>query len=69
MILEGYFLESVIFPSDLRPPRSAKESVIGRSRRSGDREVTIENGSKFYGYKEIERLTEIKFYFASPYHY
>lgn len=30
--------------------------------------ITADNGTEFHGYKEIERETRVKFYFATPYH-
>jgi len=30
--------------------------------------ITSDNGTEFHGYKDIEKLTGIKFYFATPYH-
>ena len=30
--------------------------------------MTADNGTEFHGYKEIERSTEVVFYFAKPYH-
>lgn len=30
--------------------------------------VTADNGSEFHGYKEIEKRTDVAFYFATPYH-
>jgi IS30 family transposase len=30
--------------------------------------ITVDNGTEFHGYREIERATGITFYFATPYH-
>lgn len=30
--------------------------------------ITVDNGTEFHGYEEIERATGVKFYFATPYH-
>jgi IS30 family transposase len=30
--------------------------------------ITSDNGTEFHGYKEIEKATGVKFYFANPYH-
>lgn len=30
--------------------------------------ITVDNGTEFHGYEEIERETGVKFYFATPYH-
>ncbi len=30
--------------------------------------ITADNGTEFHGYKEIERKTGVKFYFANPHH-
>jgi len=39
-----------------------------RRHRKKIKTITSDNGTEFHGYKEIERLTGIKFYFATPYH-
>lgn len=30
--------------------------------------ITVDNGTEFHGYEEIERVTGVTFYFATPYH-
>lgn len=30
--------------------------------------ITVDNGTEFHGYQEIERATGVTFYFATPYH-
>ena len=30
--------------------------------------ITSDNGSEFHGYKDLERVGELEFYFANPYH-
>lgn len=30
--------------------------------------ITVDNGTEFHGYEEIERITGVTFYFATPYH-
>ena len=30
--------------------------------------ITADNGTEFHGYEDIERMTDVKFYFAQPYH-
>ena len=30
--------------------------------------ITVDNGTEFHGYKQIESATGVKFYFATPYH-
>jgi len=30
--------------------------------------ITADNGTEFHGYKEIEKTTGVRFYFATPYH-
>ncbi len=30
--------------------------------------ITADNGTEFHGYEDIERITDVKFYFAQPYH-
>src|SRR5258706_415928 len=32
------------------------------------RTITVDNGTEFHGYEEIERATGVRFYFATPYH-
>jgi transposase, IS30 family len=32
------------------------------------RTITADNGTEFHGYEEIERITGVRFYFATPYH-
>ena len=32
------------------------------------RTITVDNGTEFHGYQEIERATGVRFYFATPYH-
>jgi len=39
-----------------------------RRHREKIKTITSDNGTEFHGYKEIEKLTGIKFYFATPYH-
>jgi transposase, IS30 family len=39
-----------------------------RSHRHLFRSITVDNGTEFHGYREIERLTNTTFYFATPYH-
>jgi transposase, IS30 family len=30
--------------------------------------ITLDNGTEFHGYREVERQLGVKFYFATPYH-
>lgn len=30
--------------------------------------ITVDNGTEFHGYRDIERATNVRFYFATPYH-
>lgn len=30
--------------------------------------ITADNGTEFHGYEDVERVTDVKFYFAQPYH-
>lgn len=30
--------------------------------------ITLDNGTEFHGYKDVEQSTGVKFYFATPYH-
>ncbi len=39
-----------------------------RSHRKKVKTITSDNGTEFHGYKDIEKKTGIKFYFATPYH-
>ncbi len=39
-----------------------------RSHRRRMLTITADNGTEFHGYKEIERKTGVRFYFATPYH-
>jgi IS30 family transposase len=32
------------------------------------RTITVDNGTEFHAYEQIERLTGVLFYFATPYH-
>src|SRR2546430_7818719 len=32
------------------------------------RTITVDNGTEFHAYEQIERLTGVRFYFATPYH-
>ena len=39
-----------------------------RSHRHLFKTVTVDNGTEFHGYRDIERATGTTFYFATPYH-
>ena len=39
-----------------------------RSHRHLFKTITVDNGTEFHGYREIERATGTTFYFATPYH-
>lgn len=41
-------------------------AMIGLHRRV--RTITLDNGTEFHGYEEIEQQFKVKFYFATPYH-
>lgn len=30
--------------------------------------ITVDNGTEFHGYKDVEKVSDAKFYFADPYH-
>jgi IS30 family transposase len=45
----------------------AAATVLRREKRRV-KTVTLDNGSEFHNYKELERRFHVKFYFASPYH-
>ena len=32
------------------------------------RTITADNGTEFHSYKDVERATEVRFYFATPHH-
>ncbi len=39
-----------------------------KSQRGKIKTITADNGTEFHGYKDIEKKTGAKFYFATPYH-
>ena len=39
-----------------------------RSQRHLFKTITVDNGTEFHGYRDIERATDTTFYFATPYH-
>ena len=39
-----------------------------RSHRQLFKTITVDNGTEFHGYRDIERATGVVFYFATPYH-
>ena len=39
-----------------------------RSMRRCFKTVTLDNGTEFHGYEEVEKATKVEFYFATPYH-
>jgi IS30 family transposase len=39
-----------------------------RSHRHLFKTITVDNGTEFHGYRDIERATDTTFYFATPYH-
>ncbi len=39
-----------------------------RSHRHLFKTITVDNGTEFHGYKDVELATGVKFYFATPYH-
>lgn len=39
-----------------------------RSHRHIFKTITVDNGTEFHGYRDIERATGVTFYFATPYH-
>jgi transposase, IS30 family len=45
-------------------------ATIALIRRHPDqfRTITADNGTEFHGYKDIERTTGVRFYFATPHH-
>jgi IS30 family transposase len=43
-------------------------SQLIRSHQHLFKTITVDNGTEFHGYREIERLTGTTFYFATPYH-
>ena len=41
---------------------------LSRSHKHPFKTITLDNGTEFHGYREIQRATDTTFYFATPYH-
>jgi transposase, IS30 family len=53
-----------------RQARSVTVAVAStvRSHEQEYKTITVDNGTEFHGYKELENLFPLKCYFATPYH-
>ena len=47
---------------------NARVIQLIRSHRHLFKTITVDNGTEFHGYRDIERATGVPFYFATPYH-
>jgi len=61
---------SMIGKLEARTKDAANRRVRRLINRCSDRfeTITADNGTEFHGYEDIERATDVKFYFAQPYH-
>ena len=52
-----------------RTVAATNRRILGliRSHRHLFKTITVDNGTEFHGYREIERATNVTFYFATPY--
>lgn len=46
--------------------QEVSRKLIALIRKYGIKTVTVDNGCEFHGFKEVERVTGVKFYFANP---
>ncbi len=53
-----------------RTKEEVRKRIVGLIRAQNHRVLTMtaDNGTEFHGYKQIEKLTGVEFYFAKPYH-
>jgi len=53
-----------------RTKEEVKMRIVGliRAQKHPVLTMTADNGTEFHGYKQIEKLTGVEFYFAKPYH-
>jgi len=60
----------VIGKLEARTKDEANRRILQLINRCSDRfeTITADNGTEFHGYEDIERVTDVKFYFAQPYH-
>ena len=60
----------VIGKLEARTKDEANRRILQLIDRCSDRfeTITADNGTEFHGYEDIERVTDVKFYFAQPYH-
>jgi transposase, IS30 family len=45
-----------------------RAAALIRQARHRVRTITVDNGTEFHGYKQLERMTRTRIYFASPHH-
>jgi IS30 family transposase len=60
----------VIGKLEARTKDEANRRILQLINRCSERfeTITADNGTEFHGYEDIERITDVKFYFAQPYH-
>ena len=60
----------VVGKLEARTKDEANRRILQLINRCSDRfeTITADNGTEFHGYEDIERVTDVKFYFAQPYH-
>ena len=63
----GYVMIGKLQARTVQATNRRARDLIDRSPRRV-RTVTVDNGTEFHGYKEIEADTDTKFYFATPHH-
>ena len=63
----GYLLVGKLHARTVTETNRATLELI-RRHPGAFRTITSDNGTEFHGYKEIERTTGVKFYFATPHH-
>ncbi len=63
----GYLVIRKLRTRTVRAVTKAAATVLRREKR-GIKTITLDNGSEFHNYKELERRFNVKFYFATPYH-
>jgi IS30 family transposase len=61
---------SMIGKLEARTKDAANRRVLQLINGCSDRfeTITADNGTEFHGYEDIERVADVKFYFAQPYH-
>ena len=63
----GYTLAGKLSSRTVAATNRRAKTLIRRSPRSV-RTLTVDHGTEFHGYKDIEQATDVRFYFATPYH-